>query len=610
MIETFLLRNIALIDELALELSPGLNIFTGETGAGKSVILKSVGLVLGERATADIVREGADVATVEVAVAPPQQPRVAAGYEDSEHRTTQGDAFENRYIELADEDSLILSRQINASGRSRGCINGRLATLKQLQALGTQLVDIHGQHEHQSLFKTETHLNLLDAFGGCGELRKQIHKLYEHRQRLQQEISELRRDLQTTAREKERLEFECAELEAATLEEGEEEKLIAEARRLTHAETLFESANQVYGCLDSGGHHTLSVMELLKSTTKTLTSLSDVDASLSTLNQQLESASYEIEDVALQIRRYADTVELNPIRLAEVNDRLEQLSKLKRRYGNSVSEILAYHAEASEQLQRLNLSTEKMASLDVEMDKVNQEAQQLCAALSAKRKQVAKRLSSLIEKELRMLSMDKARFRVSVVPKVDGTGPLLIDGQRYAFGADGMDSVEFLIAPNVGSTLRPIASIASGGEISRIMLALKTVLVQVDNIRTLIFDEIDSGIGGKVADVIGQKLKELSASSQVICITHLPQLARFADQHFRVEKKIVGHRTLITAKPLTEEERVYEIARMHGGEETEIGLAHAREMLSESTQPVVAGIRYSSLMAEKENRTPPSECAG
>ena len=319
----------------------------------------------------------------------------------------------------------------------------------------------------------------------------------------------------------------------------------------------------------------------MKGAAKELTKLLEFDDSLSELLDRLESSLYELEDVASQVRHYAEAVESNPMRLDEVTDRLALIAKLKRRYGNSIPEILAYHAEAEQKLETLQLGSEKKDALQAEIHKTIQEAQHLSTALSAKRLHVANHLSERIEKELRTLGMDKAEFQASVQHIPDERGPFQIDGKCYAFRSDGMDDVEFLIAPNVGSEARPIARIASGGEISRIMLALKTVLVQVDEIPTLLFDEVDSGIGGKVADVVGKKLKELSAFSQVICITHLPQIARFADRHFRVDKDVVGERTLITAKPLTAEEQVNEIARMHGGKETEIGLAHARELLSE-----------------------------
>ena len=571
MIETLSIHNIALIDELELELTSGLNIFTGETGAGKSVILKSIGLVLGERASADIVREGADFAKVEASVAP-----------DEAHPMWHTDFAFGDVLDPA--DVVILSRQISASGRSRCHINGRLVNLKQLQALGTLLVDIHGQHEHQSLFRTETHLKLLDDFGGSSETCEQVRQIYTQLKALQRQAASLADTLAASGREKELLEFEIKELTTANLEEGEDKKLADEARLLKNAEALHASANMAYQQLGGDGPRMGgfgSPLERLEGAAKELTKLSELDSSLSALQERLESVIYEVEDIAAQIRQYADTVEFNQRRLDEIDDRLALISKLRRRYGNTISEILGYHAEAKQKLETIQLGSEKQEAVQAEIRKTVQEAQLMCTALSAKRVHVAKHLSERIEKELRTLGMDKAEFQASVQLMPDERGEFQIDGKRYAFRSDGMDAVEFLIAPNVGSEPRPIIKIASGGEISRIMLALKTVLVQVDEVPTLLFDEIDSGIGGKVADVVGKKLKELAAFSQVICITHLPQIARFADKHFRVDKDVVGQRTLITAKPLTAEEQVNEIARMHGGKETEIGLAHARELLSE-----------------------------
>jgi len=566
-IEAISIRNIALIDELELELSPGLNIFTGETGAGKSVILKSIGLVLGERTSADIVREGTSSAAVEVSVVPS-----SALPTDTESG-----------------DTLVLARQISANGRSRCRINGELANLKQLEELGTLLVDIHGQHEHQSLFRTEMHLELLDDFGETDTERQKVSEKYHHLLNLQREMDSLIHTLRTSEREKELLEFEVQELAAANLQESEEEALTSEMQVLNNAEELYESANLVYEQLDGqaqtefGGTSSgssVSVLQNLRDSAKTFAKLSEMDTSLSELSERIDSSLYELEDIASQIRQYADTVEFNPARLSEVTDRLELISKFKRRYGNTISEMLDYQVEAERKLEDLELGSEKIDSLKEQIRKMKLEAQELCIALSEKRKKVAQTLSALVQKELQELGMEKAEFRTLVEPVEDDNGLLMVDGKRYAFREHGMDKVEFLIAPNVGSELRPLARIASGGEISRVMLALKTVLVQVDNIPTVLFDEIDSGIGGKIADVVGMKLKELSQSAQVICITHLPQIARFADRHFLVEKEVVNERTLITAKPLTEAERVTEIARMHGGKETEVGLAHARELLS------------------------------
>lgn len=565
MIETISIRNIALIDELELELSAGLNIFTGETGAGKSVILKSIGLVLGERTSADIVREGTDFAAVEVSVIPSSP----------------------LPIDTESGDTLVLSRQISANGRSRCRINGELANLKQLEEIGALLVDIHGQHEHQSLFRTEMHLELLDDFGETDTERQHVSEKYHYLLDLQREMDSLLHTLRTSEREKELLEFEVKELASANLQEGEEEELTAEIQVLNNAEQLYESANLVYEQLDGQGDfggtsstNSGSVLQNLRDSAKTLTKLSEIDASLSELSERIDSSLYELEDIASQISQYTDTVEFNPMRLAEVTDRLELISKFKRRYGNTISEMINYHAEAERKLEDLELGSDKINLLKEQIQEIKQDILQLCVVLSDKRKKVAEGLSVSVEKELQELGMEKAEFRTLVEPIQDENGFLLIDENRYACREHGMDKVEFLIAPNVGSELRPLARIASGGEISRVMLALKTVLVQVDNIPTVLFDEIDSGIGGKIADVVGMKLKELSQSAQVICITHLPQIARFADRHFLVEKEVVGERTLINAKPLTEAERVTEIARMHGGKETEVGLAHARELLS------------------------------
>ena len=567
MIETISIRNIALINELELELSPGLNIFTGETGAGKSVILRSIGLVLGERTSVDIVRENTEYGSVEISVAPTSSIPIDTDF----------------------GDDLLLSRQISVNGRSRCRINGELVNLKQLEELGSLLVDIHGQHEHQSLFKTETHLKLLDDFGelesDCNNIKNTFHQLLD----LQRELDSILHTLTTSEREKELLEFEVKELKSADLQVGEEEELTSEMTVLDNAEQLYESANMVYDQLDgegqsgisgTGSADSISTLQNLRDSAKSLSKLAEIDSNLSELSERIDSSLYELEDISSQIRQYAETVDFNPNRLAEVSDRLELISKFKRRYGNTISDMLAYQSEAEKKLEDLELGSDKIDIIQTQIRDKKEVALELCIALSEKRKTVAEKLSSMVEKELQELGMEKARFLTAVNPIQDENGILQIDGKRYGLREHGMDNVEFLIAPNVGSELRPLAKIASGGEISRVMLALKTVLIQVDNIPTVLFDEIDSGIGGKIANVVGEKLKELSETAQVICITHLPQIARFADQHFLVEKEVEDDKTVISAKALTESERVTEISRMHGGIESEAGLAHARELLN------------------------------
>ena len=568
MIEELYISNVALIDELQLECSSGLNIFTGETGAGKSVILNAVGLALGERSNAGLVRDGARNAKIQIAVALPPDHPVWAGFNDSEF----ADALDA-------EETLVLSRQINASGRSRCHASGQLVSLTFLSAIGDLLVDIHGQHAHQSLFRSETHLNLVDTFGRHEALKAEVCKKYDELHAAQAKLADYSQTLREATQEKDLLEFQLEELEEAQLQEGEEETLDNERHLLSNAETLFESANQLYEELYGGDLSESSTLDGLKISSRTLSKLCELDGSLSELNTRFESALYELEDIAYQIRDYRDKIEFNPHRLSEVEERLDLIHRLKRKYGDSVTDILAYQAQASQKLEDLQFGSERIEELKDQIRVVTEQAQELAAELSEKRRETATQLEGLIERELQTLGMEKAVFQILVSPIESAEGPLEIEGKRYELRSDGMDEIEFFISPNVGSEPKPLARIASGGEISRVMLALKTVLAQVDLIPTMIFDEIDAGIGGRTADIVGQKLKELSRFRQVFCITHLPQIARFADQHFRVEKSVEGDRTTISAKLLKPEERVEEVARMHGGEATVTTLAHARELL-------------------------------
>lgn len=568
MIEELYISNVALIDELQLECSSGLNIFTGETGAGKSVILNAVGLALGERSNAGLVRDGATNAKIQIAVALPPDHPVWDGFNDSEFADT-----------LDTEETLVLSRQINASGRSRCHTNGQLVSLTFLSAIGDLLVDIHGQHAHQSLFRADTHLDLLDTFGRHEALKAEVGKKYDELHATQAQLDDYARTLREAMQEKDLLEFQLDELEEAQLQEDEEDTLINERHLLSNAETLFESANQLYEQLYGGDLSESSTLDGLKTASRTISKLSDLDSSLSELNTRFESILYESEDIVYQIRDYRDKVEFNPHRLTEVEERLDLIHRLKRKYGDSISEILAYQAQASQKLEELQFGSERTEELRDQIHLLTQQAQKLAVELSEKRRETATQLESLVERELQSLGMEKAVFQILVSPIESAEGALEIDGKRYDLRADGMDEIEFFISPNVGSEPKPLAKIASGGEISRVMLALKTVLAQIDLIPTMIFDEIDAGIGGRTADIVGQKLKDLSRFRQVFCITHLPQIARFADQHFRVEKSVEDDRTTITAKLLTPEERVEEMARMHGGEATVTTLAHARELL-------------------------------
>jgi DNA repair protein RecN (Recombination protein N) len=568
MIEGLYIRNVALIDELQLEFSPGLNVLTGETGAGKSVILQSLGLALGERGSPSIVRAEQRTAKVQIAISPSSADSVWT-------YCTEAALVD----ELDAEEALLLARQISASGRNRCHVNDQMVNLTLLQEIGDLIIDIHGQHEHQSLFRSETHLNLVDAFGELADLRLSVNKKYNEIHSLRQQMSEHSQTLREAQREKDFLEFQIDELEEAQLEAGEEEELTNERSILSNAESLFDSASLVYDQLYGGSQVEFSVLDTLKKASSTTTKLCAIDENLEELNGRLESALYELEDIAHQILNYRDTVEFNPHRLAEIEERLDLIYRLKRKYGDSIADILAYQAEIAQKLKDLEVGSERIEDLKAQINRETAQAQELAIELSEKRKVAAAKLESLIEDELHTLGMDKAVFRVLILPIKSPDGILELDGTRYELRSNGMDEIEFLISPNVGSEPKPLTKIASGGEISRVMLALKTVLARIDNIPTMVFDEIDAGIGGRTADVVGQKLKELARFRQVICITHLPQIARFADQHFRVEKRVEGNQTTITAHELTPDERVEEIARMHGGVATKITLAHARELL-------------------------------
>ena len=578
MIQELSIRNFALIDEIQFELSPGLNILTGETGAGKSIIIGAVSLILGERGSADVVRAGANSAIIEAVV------------DITDNRAViQSVIQKDADLYSADDDGmLLLSRQISANGRSRCHINGRLATISLLKDIGDLLVDIHGQHEHQSLFRPEKHLELLDSFGGLVSLCEQVTNQYNQILDLHRQLVNLERELKERLREQELLEYQLNELTEAKLKEGEDEQLQSEKKILSNAEMLFELANiiidQLYG--DSASEN-IAVIDKIKTLTADMSKLCQIDNALTDVDDRLKSTLYELEDIARQIREYRDTIEFNPIRLEEVEERLDLIYRLKRKYGNTISEILAYQSQVAQALDELNFSATRITELKGRIDTAMEDARQLAVELSQRRQKSAQKLETLIERELHTLGMDKTAFKVLVVPKEAPQDmkkqfafpTIEREGKRYELGHDGIDDIEFLISPNVGEELKPLTKIASGGEISRVMLALKTILAEIDEMPTMIFDEIDAGIGGRTAHIIGQKLKQIAKVRQVLCITHLPQIACVADAHVLVEKNVYGDHTRIEARRLNTEERVHEIARMLGGQNTEITLAHAQEML-------------------------------
>ena len=552
MITELYIENIALIDQVQLTFSPRFNILTGETGAGKSVILHSLGLVLGERIRGNIVRQSQEQARIQIVADP-----VTSVFQQIQ-KTLQT-------IEIDDEELVTLHRQITQSGRSRSNINGHVINLKQLKTLGHLLVDIHGQHQHQSLFQQGMHGQILDDYGGLIPLRQEVTSKYESVQSLIHQISQLNHDYQKLKAEKDLLTFQVKEIAEADLQVGEEEELNKERQRLSNAQQLFELADQIYQGLH-GGQMKPSLLDILRTLNKSSTKLADLDERIESTNQRLESTLYEIEDLAQDMRDYRDQIEFLPSRLNEIEDRLSTFSRMKQKYGATTKQVIGHYQKSVEKLEVIELSSEKIKIVQEKLQKVKKSAQAKAEQLSVKRKSIARKLETLIQKELRTLSMEKAQFYISQ--------------EQTDLTATGIDSIEFLVATNIGSELKPLVEIASGGEISRLMLALKSILAQTDPIPTLIFDEIDVGIGGHTANVVGHKLKQLSQFRQLICISHLPQIASLADKHFRINKKVIGKNTFITAKELTIEERVEEIARMQGGQDTDTAIAHAKELLN------------------------------
>ncbi|MBD3184105.1 DNA repair protein RecN, partial [Candidatus Poribacteria bacterium] len=575
MLQELDIRDFALIDRLKIEFSAGLNILTGETGAGKSIIIGAMELVLGERASVDVIRTGSKRASINSVFDIQKNSQVSILLKESEMEDPDDNCF------------LLLSRDVVDSGRSRSKINEQTSTLTVVREIGNHLVDIHGQHQHQMLFQQEKHMDILDNFGGLMGQRQNVVDLYKQFQKLRAKYDRLLRQRKEKLREKDLLEFQLKELQDANLLKNEEEKLQQERQILSNAEELFELASGIYKNLYDTEEPTLpSVLDVLKTLETDIAKLTEIDKDLKDIQNRFESIIYELEDIAGQMRDYSTKVEFDPQRLSEIETRLDIIYRLKRKYMlNSLDELIEYRNELENQLNELTLSSEMLEDLRKEIKTVVNKASKAALNLSEERQKHARRLKSLVEKELKTLGMERTIFEVQVNRLEDENGIIENEGKKYKLEPEGIDFVEFLISPNPGEELRPLAKIASGGEISRIMLAIKTVLAQTGEFITMIFDEIDTGIGGRIAEVVGRKMKELSKNQQVICITHLPQIASLADSHFKVRKEIVGDRTVVYVEKLTYEERTKEVARMLAGEKiTDVTMAHAKEMIEQAKE--------------------------
>ncbi len=583
------IRDFAIIDRLHLRFHSGLNILTGETGAGKSIIIDAIGLLLGDRATADMVRAGADRAQIEAvfqldAAMPAGKPVGAPGPDDIRC------LIEAEGLDDPDApERLILSREVRRGGRNFCRINGRTVSRQLLSEVAAQLVDIHGQGEHLNLLRPRTHVDLLDRYGGLLPLRGQAAEKTRQIQQTRRELARLRSDARAIAQRLDLLSFQVGEITEADLEAGEENELEVERKRLGNAETLLQLANAAATLLNEGEGGMPGVIDGFADAVGRVERLARIDDGMAAAAATGQGLLEELSDLARDLQGYADGLEFNPDRLAEVEERLAVISNLKRKYGDTTYEILAFAAAAQAELDELSNWEAQTTALEEEEEKLLREIGALGVELSQARATAGERMARQVETELAQLHMRHARFAVAVEMAEQEDGAYLPDGRRVAFDGNGVDRVEFLISANPGEPAKPMARVASGGETARLMLALKGALTQADQTPILIFDEIDQGIGGRVGGVVGQKLWNLTGQQppaaaasddeaagadgrplrhQVLCITHLPQLAAFADLHLTVRKQTFETdgelRTGADVQPVEGPARVDELTHMLG----------------------------------------------
>jgi DNA repair protein RecN (Recombination protein N) len=555
MLSEITIKDFAIIEGLTLQFAPGFNVMTGETGAGKSIILDAVSMLLGGRASTEEIRAGASKAIIEGIFVLKEGPVRDAIDAVIEREALEGDA----------PDVLVLTREVRRDRRNICRVNGRSVTLTLLQEIAEGLVDIHGQSEHLSLFKPAYHLDLLDRYGGLMDERASFGKLVKALEKTRRELKNLVASEEDRAERAELLAYKIEEIEAANMKPGEEDELRAEAKRLANAEQLAESAQAAYRAIHVGREGT-SASDLLSEAAGALARLAALDPQMADLAQQAEDLSIEVDELGRTLGDYEDNIEFDPARLQEAELRIDLIRLLKRKYHCETIEALLESVDgAREELDNIEHRDERIETLRAEETAQLARIGEAGAALSKRRKKAAKRLASAVEEELAHLRMAEAKFAV-VVEQQEDTDGAPVDGSRVAFDRTGIDRVAFQIAPNVGEPLKPIARIASGGETSRIMLALKTVLTRADETPTLVFDEIDAGIGGRVGSVVGRKLWSLAGNHQVLVVTHLPQLAGFADEHFKVTKRVEKKRTVTEVAALAHDKRIGELAEMLGAE--------------------------------------------
>ncbi len=562
------IENLAIIDALSVEFGPGLNVLTGETGAGKSIIVDAVGLLLGERGGADMIRTGCERLTVE-------------GLFETAGRAALLDNLGRMGIDSGPE-GIVLRREITSAGRSRAFINGTLATLQQVKEIGEALADLHGQHQHQSLLRPEGQMEALDRFEGHGEEAGGVAEAAGALRGLITERTALRRMESGRAVREEVLRTEIGDIAAVSPDPEEEVALRREEALLRHAEEVRSLAEEVCALLNEDD---ASVLSRLGTVRDRLGRLAAIDDRCAESLRAVEEARLSLREALRGIEPYRDGGDHEPGRLEAVAARLAALDRLKRRYGPGLSDVVARLAAAREELSALGGAAERLGAIDPDVAGAARRYSEKAAHLSRRRREAARSLQTAIRRELKALAMESCRFSVEFRMRDDPDSEVVVEGRRVAWGEGGVESVEFLIAPNPGEEPRPLARIASGGELSRIMLALRAASESPTDARSLIFDEVDAGVGGPVAEAVALRLKALARAQQVLCITHLPQIAALADCHLRVEKETQGGRTRVAALPLQGSDRVEELARMIGSPQAPTARRHAAALINGRKAP-------------------------
>jgi len=558
MLKLLRVNNIALIPSLEIDLGPGLTLLTGETGAGKSILIDALGLLLGNRASAELIRTGEDRAVVEAVV---EGPELAPFLEEHGLPAEDGD--------------VVLRREVQAEGKGRATINGALVPVSMLRDLSPRIARIHGQHEPQGLLDPETHMDLLDRHAGLVSDGERVAGLYRTLRDVETAIEALRRGRQEGERRREMLEFQAGEIEKARLSPGEEEGLRQDKTIQGNADRLAALTSQAYALLYEDEE---AVATRLGQAYRKVEELAGIDPRFSPHLESRKAVMGQVEDLALALRDYRESIDVSPGRLDEIETRLALIDRLKKKYGETVEEILEFGRRCRGELDDLTSPAERQAELEATRKAAARAYFAAAKDISTKRRAAAKDLEKRVTAALGELAMNKTRFKVQFDPDI----PPANADDPSSWSERGIENAELLLSPNPGEDLKPLAKIASGGELSRILLALNSVASLDDAGKTLVFDEVDAGIGGGVAEVLGRKLKAIAARHQVLCVTHLPQVASFADRHYAVRKRVDRGRTVTEVKLLGADERVEEVARMLGGETvTETARRHAREMVKQ-----------------------------